>query len=75
MELALTLGFWGWIAVIVGALAFGVLAQSIGETRKRLRVDSSTRSPPEPARSSPASSSSPGSRSARCSMGWRSSPR
>jgi uncharacterized membrane protein YeaQ/YmgE (transglycosylase-associated protein family) len=33
MELALTLGLWGWIAVIVGALAFGVLAQSIGETR------------------------------------------
>jgi uncharacterized membrane protein YeaQ/YmgE (transglycosylase-associated protein family) len=33
MELALTLGLWGWIAVIVGALVFGVLAQSIGETR------------------------------------------
>jgi hypothetical protein len=33
MELALTLGLWGWIAVIVGALIFGVLAQSIGETR------------------------------------------
>ena len=33
MELALTLGLWGWIAVIVGALAFGVVAQSIGETR------------------------------------------
>ena len=33
MELALTLGLWGWIAVIVGALAFGVLAQFIGETR------------------------------------------
>jgi hypothetical protein len=32
MELALTLGLWGWIAVIVGALIFGVLAQSIGET-------------------------------------------
>ena len=33
MELALTLGVWGLIAVIVGALVFGVLAQSIGETR------------------------------------------
>ena len=33
MELALTLGLWGWIAVIVGALVFGVLAQFIGETR------------------------------------------
>jgi uncharacterized membrane protein YeaQ/YmgE (transglycosylase-associated protein family) len=33
MELALTLGLWGWIAVIVGALIFGVLAASIGETR------------------------------------------
>jgi uncharacterized membrane protein YeaQ/YmgE (transglycosylase-associated protein family) len=33
MELAFTLGLWGWIAVIVGALIFGVLASSIGETR------------------------------------------
>ena len=33
MELALTLGLWGWIAVIVGALVFGVIAQLIGETR------------------------------------------
>ena len=33
MELALTLGVWGLIAVIVGALVFGVLALSIGETR------------------------------------------
>lgn len=33
MELVLTIGLWGWIAVIVGALLFGVIAQSIGETR------------------------------------------
>ena len=33
MELAFTLGLFGWIAVILGALVFGVLAQSIGETR------------------------------------------
>jgi uncharacterized membrane protein YeaQ/YmgE (transglycosylase-associated protein family) len=33
MELAITLGLWGWIAVIAGALLFGVLAQFIGETR------------------------------------------
>ena len=33
MELVLTLGLFGWIAVILGALLFGVLAQSIGETR------------------------------------------
>ena len=33
MELALTLGLWGWIAAIVGALIFGVLVTSIGETR------------------------------------------
>ena len=33
MELAFTLGLWGWIAAIAGALIFGVLAASIGETR------------------------------------------
>ena len=33
MELALTIGLWGWIAVIAGALVFGVIAQFIGETR------------------------------------------
>ena len=33
MELAFTLGVWGWIAVIGGALIFGILASSIGETR------------------------------------------
>jgi uncharacterized membrane protein YeaQ/YmgE (transglycosylase-associated protein family) len=33
VELALTLGFWGWIAAIAGALIFGILATSIGETR------------------------------------------
>jgi uncharacterized membrane protein YeaQ/YmgE (transglycosylase-associated protein family) len=33
MELAISLGVLGWIAVIVGALIFGVVAQLIGETR------------------------------------------
>jgi uncharacterized membrane protein YeaQ/YmgE (transglycosylase-associated protein family) len=33
MELAISLGLLGWIAVIVGALIFGVAAQLIGETR------------------------------------------
>lgn len=33
MEFAITLGFIGWIALIVGALAFGVIAQLVGETR------------------------------------------
>jgi uncharacterized membrane protein YeaQ/YmgE (transglycosylase-associated protein family) len=42
VELALTLGLWGWIAVIAGALLFGILASSIGETRTGLEwlVDS-----------------------------------
>ena len=33
MEFAIALGFMGWIALIVGALAFGVIAQLVGETR------------------------------------------
>jgi uncharacterized membrane protein YeaQ/YmgE (transglycosylase-associated protein family) len=33
MEFAITLGIGGWIALVVGALAFGVIAQFIGETR------------------------------------------
>lgn len=33
MEFAIALGFIGWIALIVGALAFGVIAQLVGETR------------------------------------------
>jgi uncharacterized membrane protein YeaQ/YmgE (transglycosylase-associated protein family) len=33
MEIVLTLGLLGWIAVIAGALVFGVLASSIGESR------------------------------------------
>ncbi len=33
MEFAITLGVGGWIALVVGALAFGVIAQFIGETR------------------------------------------
>ena len=33
MELAISLGFGGWIVVIAGALLFGVIAQFIGETR------------------------------------------
>jgi uncharacterized membrane protein YeaQ/YmgE (transglycosylase-associated protein family) len=33
MELAISLGFGGWIVVIAGALLFGVIAQFIGEAR------------------------------------------
>lgn len=33
MELAFTLGFGGWILLIVGAVVFGGLAQFIGEAR------------------------------------------
>jgi uncharacterized membrane protein YeaQ/YmgE (transglycosylase-associated protein family) len=33
MEFAIALGFGGWIVLIVGALAFGVVAQLVGETR------------------------------------------
>ena len=33
VELAITLGVGGWILLILGAIVFGVVAQSIGETR------------------------------------------
>ena len=33
MEFTITLGLGGWIALILGALAFGVVAQFVGETR------------------------------------------
>jgi uncharacterized membrane protein YeaQ/YmgE (transglycosylase-associated protein family) len=33
MELAISLDLAGWVLLIVGALAFGVVAQFIGETR------------------------------------------
>src|SRR6187200_1423892 len=33
MELVITLGVVGWAILIVGALAFGITAQFIGETR------------------------------------------
>jgi uncharacterized membrane protein YeaQ/YmgE (transglycosylase-associated protein family) len=33
MEFAIALGFIGWIALIVSALAFGVIAQLVGEPR------------------------------------------
>ena len=33
MELAITLGIAGWLALLAGALLFGVIAQFIGETR------------------------------------------
>ena len=33
MEFTITLGVAGWMALILGALAFGVVAQSIGEPR------------------------------------------
>lgn len=33
MEFAITLGVAGWIVLILGALAFGVIAQIVGETR------------------------------------------
>jgi hypothetical protein len=32
MELAITLGFGGWLVLIAGALLFGVIAQFIGRT-------------------------------------------
>jgi uncharacterized membrane protein YeaQ/YmgE (transglycosylase-associated protein family) len=33
MELAIGLGFGGWLVIIAGALLFGVIAQFLGETR------------------------------------------
>jgi hypothetical protein len=33
MELAINLGYAGWIAIVAGALLFGIVAQFIGETR------------------------------------------
>ena len=33
MELAIDLGIGAWVLVIAGALAFGIIAQYIGETR------------------------------------------
>ena len=33
MELVITLGMVGWAILVVGALAFGVIAQFVGETR------------------------------------------
>lgn len=33
MELAISLGFGGWLVIIAGALVFGVIAQFIGEAR------------------------------------------
>jgi uncharacterized membrane protein YeaQ/YmgE (transglycosylase-associated protein family) len=33
MELAISLGFGGWLVVIAGALLFGVIAQFLGEVR------------------------------------------
>jgi uncharacterized membrane protein YeaQ/YmgE (transglycosylase-associated protein family) len=33
MELAISLGFGGWLVLIAGALLFGVIAQFLGETR------------------------------------------
>ncbi|HEX2625400.1 MAG TPA: hypothetical protein VHL56_00675 [Candidatus Limnocylindrales bacterium] len=33
MELAITLGLGGWLALLAGALLFGVIAQFIGEVR------------------------------------------
>jgi uncharacterized membrane protein YeaQ/YmgE (transglycosylase-associated protein family) len=33
MEFSIALGFLGWMALAAGALLFGVIAQSIGETR------------------------------------------
>jgi len=33
MELAINLGLFGWLAILAGALLFGVVAQFIGETR------------------------------------------
>jgi uncharacterized membrane protein YeaQ/YmgE (transglycosylase-associated protein family) len=33
MEFAITIGIVGWIVLVVGALAFGAIAQLVGETR------------------------------------------
>ena len=33
MEFAIVLGVGGWLAIVVGSLLFGVIAQYIGETR------------------------------------------
>jgi uncharacterized membrane protein YeaQ/YmgE (transglycosylase-associated protein family) len=33
MELAVALGFGGWLVIVAGALLFGVIAQFIGEAR------------------------------------------
>ena len=33
MEFAISLGLGGWIALIIGALVFGAVAQFVGETR------------------------------------------
>jgi uncharacterized membrane protein YeaQ/YmgE (transglycosylase-associated protein family) len=33
MDFAIGLGLGGWVILIVGALAFGVIAQFVGETR------------------------------------------
>ena len=33
MELAISLGFGGWLVIVAGALLFGVIAQFIGEAR------------------------------------------
>jgi len=33
MELAISLGLGGWLVLIAGALAFGVIVQFIGETK------------------------------------------
>lgn len=33
MELAISLGFGGWLVIFAGALLFGVIAQFIGEAR------------------------------------------
>jgi len=33
MEFAFEIGLWGWALIVVGALAFGVIAQFVGETR------------------------------------------
>jgi uncharacterized membrane protein YeaQ/YmgE (transglycosylase-associated protein family) len=33
MELAITLGFGGWLVLLAGALLFGVIAQFVGDVR------------------------------------------
>lgn len=33
MEFAITLGIVGWLALVVGALVFGAIAQFVGDTR------------------------------------------